>query len=232
MEKDYTFLEATQATFLVQGFNAVATDAAHDNWGRGEIELHQYIIEDLAPIAQRVIAAGYAVTGGFPGVVEYEVTETMGNWLGDVMRDSYTPGDDIEFPFSRALAERAYVFFADGAEREIDRLELAQALCTAAGIELDDTSIELPQVLPVPKAEMIEIPAPDWKFEIGQRVFWRDGASIKFDVVMKREYAIRFTEPVDGGHKSVEITTQYVTDGCRYSTGDTWFATAEEALGA
>lgn len=51
-------------------------------WDSGVFELFEELLR-FAPYTAGLLAAGHAVTGDYPGVGEYEVSEPFGNWFAD-----------------------------------------------------------------------------------------------------------------------------------------------------
>jgi hypothetical protein len=71
------------AAFMSAGLHAsyAKTDAILAHWGAGHIELVDALMSYM-PYAVALMTAGHAVTGEFPGVPDYEISEVFGAWFG------------------------------------------------------------------------------------------------------------------------------------------------------
>lgn len=104
------------AAFISAGMHGSANKLSHavDHAGTGNLEFINAGIS-YAPYMHELAEAGYGVTGGFPGVLEYEVCERFGAMYVD---ETITNGSDPEAPsipvhaaMCRAARSMVFVFF-------------------------------------------------------------------------------------------------------------------------
>ena len=115
---------AITASFMVIGMTS-NDDALYDRllnkWGKGCFELH-YELCQYATLSEQIIDVIVRGDGGydFPGVYDYEVSETFGAWFRQqLLADE--DGDAPDFEIAKAkLIDLACRFFAKGEEENED----------------------------------------------------------------------------------------------------------------
>lgn len=108
----------TAAAFMAIGLNSperpLSVDTVIDHWDAGFLELIQ-AVTNYAPYADALAQAGFAATGDYPGVFDYEVSEEFGTWYAARIMEQEPGGHEPDPELCRLhLRDLAVEFFRDG----------------------------------------------------------------------------------------------------------------------
>ena len=108
------------ATFVALGVLENRSNKVYTAWGQGAIELHSVFVQIGDLLGEIVSVAEKECDVDFPGVFDYEVSEPLGGWLGNLLVEGWVFSSKEIYEY--ALMESVKFFCKDKTEFEVGKL--------------------------------------------------------------------------------------------------------------
>lgn len=113
------------AAFLMEGLHDAGYDKCIEAWGKGGIELVSELVSYTPNLVNLCESCGAIVGHNFPGVFDYEVSSSFGDWFGNqIIETGQAPSKELAHSVMRELV---LDFFKQGVT-EIEQAALDRAL--------------------------------------------------------------------------------------------------------